>query len=149
MLYNRYVVVKRNRSKEGRARSNITDDSMMTVRRENTEMESSLQYYTNMTSDNDLCVEDGDYASVSSNPRYSVGLTLRENKKRLVAADSHPQEDFKSTEDPSATDDVEGQDQSKSDEEGIYEEPTNFVEYLQIVGNESEAAAAVDDHVEK
>ena len=82
MLYNRYVVVKRKRSKEGRVRSNITDDSMMTVRRENTEIESSLQYYTNMTSDNDLCVEDGDYASVSSNPRYSVGLTLRENKKK-------------------------------------------------------------------
>ena len=84
--------MKRKRSKDGTLRANTAeDDSMMTVRRENVEMESSLQYYTNMAADSDSCVEDGDYASVSSNPRYSVGLSLRENKKRLLAADSQPQ----------------------------------------------------------
>ena len=34
----------------------------------------------------------------------------------------------------------EEQGQSESNEEGIYEEPSNLVEYLQIVGEESKAA---------
>lgn len=123
-----------------------TGDSMMTVQRENTEMESNLQYYTSMTPENDLCVEDGDYASVSSNPRYSVGLSLKESKKVLLADDPHPQsqEEFKSAEDPSAADTDEGQDQSKADEEGIYEEPSNLMEYIQIVGD-ADSKAAIND----
>jgi hypothetical protein len=145
------VVVKRNRSGRGSVRSNIitTDDGMMSVRRGNIEMESSLQYIS-MAPGNDLCFEDGDYASVSSNPRYSVGLGLGEGKKRfLVAQDSsQPQccEDFKHEEAPRATDtsDHEEQDQSTPNEEGIYEEPSNLVDYLQIV--EEESKAAVHDH---
>lgn len=115
---------------------------MTSAQRGNIEMESSLQY-TSMTPGSDLCIEDGDYASVSSNPRYSVGLSLREGKKTLLAAqDSQPQcqEDLKCEKDPHTTDTSEEQGQSESNEEGIYEEPSNLVEYLQIVGEESKAA---------
>ena len=125
-------------------RSNViaAGEGMTSAQRGNIEMESSLQY-TSMTPGSDLCIEDGDYASVSSNPRYSVGLSLREGKKTLLAAqDSQPQcqEDLKCEKDPHTTDTSEEQGQSESNEEGIYEEPSNLVEYLQIVGEESKAA---------
>ena len=115
---------------------------MMSTQRGGIEMESSLQY-TSMTLGSDLCSEDGDYASVSSNPRYSVGLSLREGTKRLlVAQDSQPpyQDDLKCEEDPHTADTSEEQGQSESNEEGIYEEPSDLVDYLQIVGEESTAA---------
>ena len=144
-MYYRYNVVKRKRSKDGRERSSVTDNENMTFLRGGTEMESCMQYYTNMSSHVD---EEGDYAIVSSKSRYSIGLSLRENKMQPPAADPHPQEDFKPTEDGSnVADRDEPQDVCKSDEEGIYEEPSNFVEYLQIVhvGNECKA---VEDYNE-
>ena len=79
-----------------------------------TGMESIIntQYYINMSPDEDVCSEEGDYASVSSNPRYSIG-----GIKKLLLHSPPPEKggNFQ-----------ESQDQMKCDDEDIYAEPDIF-----------------------
>lgn len=130
------------------SRISLSDNrTEITTRKDDTEIESSTQYYTSMASERYECVDDGDYASVLANPRYSDGLGFRENK--LISDDSQPQNDFKPTEDNEKIsvdgefqesnnldeEGVDGESQERSilDEEGIYEEPDSLAEYIQIV----------------
>ena len=108
-----------------------------TVQEEGIEIE-SYKYYTNMMSDGETCTEEGDYASISTAPRYSLRAlnklsSVSHSQENIITTEfeenDHPTSSPTTLSPPSVTAD-ESQDQHTADPEGIYDEPGELVDYI-------------------